>query len=79
MGTNDEIQNVNSDKTPVFPTSWKNRFTPFVCQWRALQNERALAATRLDCFSKEISEKLAAYFRPSSQTSEVASPFENLF
>jgi hypothetical protein len=79
MGTKDEIQNANSGKAPLFPLSRENRFTPFVCKWRALQNERACAESRLDCFSKEISEKLAAAFGTPWQGGGLASTFQKSF
>jgi hypothetical protein len=78
MGTNDENQTINNENVPLFPVPRESRFTPFVCKWRALQNERAWAASRLDCFSKEISEKLAAPFRASLQN-RFASAFQKSF
>jgi hypothetical protein len=79
MGTNDENRTVNNGNTPLFPALRESRFTPFVCKWRALQAERAWAASRLDCFSKEISEKLAAPFRASLQVGGFTSPFQKSF
>ena len=73
MGTNDENQTVNNGNAPLLPVTRESRFTPFVCKWRALQIERACAASRLDRFSKEISEKMAAPFRASLQADGFAS------
>jgi hypothetical protein len=79
MGTNDEIQNANRGKTPLFPISREDKFTHFVCKWRALENERACAETRLDCFSKEISEKLTTSRGTSWQGGGLASTFQKSF
>ena len=79
MGTNDENQTTNNGNTALFPVARESGFTPFVCKWRALQIDRACAASQLDRFSKEISEKMAAPFRASLQADGFAAPFQKSF
>jgi len=70
MGTNAETQAAQGGKPHFSPVSRANRPASFVIKWRALQQQRASQAARLDGFPKEISKTVAAprrfVFRPGA-------------
>ena len=60
MGTNDQEHNALRGTNHFFSSRRaKNRPTPFVFQWRALQHELAFKISRLDNFLTGISEIVA--------------------
>jgi hypothetical protein len=78
MGPDNENQNVINGNTAFFPALRESRLTPFVCKWRALQQERACQVARLDRFSKEISDKVADLCQMSWQIGQADSPLRKL-
>ena len=79
MEASNENQTGYEGDRPVLRAIRRNRFTPFVCRWRALQEERAYAMTQLDNFSKEISERVAELCRAPWKNTDDAAPFAKDF
>jgi len=72
MGTDDQIQTALGGKALVSSMRRaENRTAPFVFRWRAMQHELAFKTARLDCFSRENFEIVAAPGRVSPESGTI--------